>query len=208
MQIMGYKSYAEFAVRPNMASSPEVVMSFLFEMSKMIRPKADEEFKAIRDFKKARTGQICEDLEPWDEAYFTGMMKSSAYNLDSSVVASYFPLHQCIEGLKVLVESLFGATFRSILLHQVNPGIQMCLKCHYIILRRPQGLGFHFLKAGDLGYLYLDLCSRKDKYPGCAHFAIKGGRRLSETEYQLPGSWLEGYAPFLFPKPSCLPDEY
>ena len=42
MQIMGYKSYAEFAVRPNMASSPEVVMSFLFEMSKMIRPKADE----------------------------------------------------------------------------------------------------------------------------------------------------------------------
>lgn len=30
------------------------------------------------------------------------------------VVASYFPLHQCIEGLKVVVESLFGATFRSI----------------------------------------------------------------------------------------------
>ena len=42
MQIMGYKSYAEFAVHPNMASSPEVVMSFLLEMSKMIRPKADE----------------------------------------------------------------------------------------------------------------------------------------------------------------------
>jgi hypothetical protein len=30
------------------------------------------------------------------------------------VVASYFPLIQCIEGLKVLVESLFGATFHSI----------------------------------------------------------------------------------------------
>ncbi|CAL5382194.1 unnamed protein product [Camellia sinensis] len=42
------------------------------------------------------------------------MMKSSAYSLDSLVVASYFPLTQCIEGLKVLVELLFGVTFRSI----------------------------------------------------------------------------------------------
>lgn len=39
---------------------------------------------------------------------------------------------------------------------------------------------------GDLGFLYLDLYSRKGKYPGCAHFAIKGGRKVSETEYQLP----------------------
>ncbi|KAI8006871.1 Myosin-1 [Camellia lanceoleosa] len=41
-------------------------------------------------------------------------MKSSAYSLDSLVIASYFPLTQCIEGLKVLVELLFGVTFRSI----------------------------------------------------------------------------------------------
>ncbi|KAF5205704.1 Mitochondrial intermediate peptidase protein, partial [Thalictrum thalictroides] len=39
---------------------------------------------------------------------------------------------------------------------------------------------------GDLGYLYLDLHSRKGKYPGCVHFAIKGGWRISATEYQLP----------------------
>lgn len=30
------------------------------------------------------------------------------------VVSSYFPLSQCIKGLKVLVESLFGATFHNI----------------------------------------------------------------------------------------------
>lgn len=30
------------------------------------------------------------------------------------VVSSYFPLSQCIEGLKVFTESLFGMTFRSI----------------------------------------------------------------------------------------------
>ncbi|XP_077235756.1 zincin-like metalloproteases family protein isoform X2 [Tasmannia lanceolata] len=174
-QIMGYKSYAEFAVHPNMASSPEVVMSFLLDMNKIVRHKADEEFKMIRDFKRKMCNERCGDLEAWDEAYFTGMMKSSSYNLDSSVVASYFPLPQCIEGLKVLVESLFGATFHKI---PLEPGESW----HPDVLK----MSLHHPEEGDLGYLYLDLYSRVGKYPGCAHFAIKGGRRLSETKYQLP----------------------
>lgn len=174
-QIMGYRSYAEFTVKPNMASSPAVVNSFLREISKMVRPRADEEYRKIRDFKREKCGSKCGDLEPWDEAYYTSLMKSSTYNLDSSVVASYFPLPQCIEGLKVMVESLFGATFHSI---PLAPGESW----HEDVLK----LSLHHPEEGDLGYLYLDLYSRKGKYPGCAHFAIKGGRRISETEYQLP----------------------
>lgn len=174
-QIMGYKSYAEFAVQPNMASSPEVVMSFLLEMSEMVRPKADKEFKRIWDFKREKNGQINGDLDPWDETYFTGLMKSSAYSLDSLVVASYFPLTQCIEGLKVLVELLFGVAFHSI---PLAPGESW----HTDVLK----MSLYHPEEGDLGYLYLDLNSRTGKYPGCAHFAIKGGRRISETEYQLP----------------------
>ncbi|XP_041007330.1 mitochondrial intermediate peptidase, mitochondrial isoform X1 [Juglans microcarpa x Juglans regia] len=174
-QIMGCRSYAEFAVKPNMASSPAVVMSFLHEMSEMVRPRADEEFKKIRAFKGEKCGIKFGDLEPWDEAYYTSLMKSSTYTLDSSVVASYFPLPQCIEGLKVLVESLFGATFRSI---PLAPGESW----HEDVLK----LSLYHPEEGDLGHLYLDLYSRKGKYPGCAHFAIKGGRRISESEYQLP----------------------
>ncbi|WVZ78854.1 hypothetical protein U9M48_026502 [Paspalum notatum var. saurae] len=41
-------------------------------------------------------------------------------------------------------------------------------------------------RAGDLGFMYLDLYSRKGKYQGCAHFAVQGGRRLSDSKYQLP----------------------
>ncbi|OVA03024.1 Peptidase M3A/M3B [Macleaya cordata] len=174
-QIMGHQTYAEFAVHPNLASSPEVVMSFLLEMSEIVRPKADEEFNKIGDFKRQRCAKKNGILEPWDEAYFTGMMKSSTYNIDSSVVSAYFPLSQCIEGLKVLVQSLFGAMFYSV---PLAPGELW----HQDVLK----MALHHPEEGDLGYLYLDLYSRKGKYPGCAHFAIKGGRRISETEYQLP----------------------
>ncbi|KAI3458275.1 hypothetical protein Pfo_014938 [Paulownia fortunei] len=174
-EIMGCKSYAEFALKENMASSPEVVLSFLHDMSKMVRPKAEEEFKKILDFKWEKSGQSVEDLEPWDEPYLTRMMKSSAHNLDYSVVASYFSLQQCIEGLKVLAESLFGVKFHKI---PLGPGESW----HPDVLK----LSLHHPDEGDLGYLYLDLKSRKGKHPICAHFAIKGGRRISDTDYQLP----------------------
>lgn len=39
---MGCRSYSEFATRTNMAASPHVVMSFLVELSAIVRKKADE----------------------------------------------------------------------------------------------------------------------------------------------------------------------
>ncbi|EPS66980.1 hypothetical protein M569_07793, partial [Genlisea aurea] len=174
-EIMGCKSYAEFTLKDNMASHPEVVRRFLHDMSKMVRPKADEEFKKICDFKAANSCTLVEDLEPWDEAYFTRMMKSRAHNLDYSVLASYFSLPQCIEGLKILVESLFGLNFHEM---PVIPGESW----HQDVVK----LSLHHPEEGELGYLYLDLKSRKGKHPICAHFAIEGGRKMSETSYKLP----------------------
>lgn len=42
IQIMGYKSYVDYALHSNMASSPDVVSSFLADLSKTVRSKADE----------------------------------------------------------------------------------------------------------------------------------------------------------------------
>ncbi|KAG8074847.1 hypothetical protein GUJ93_ZPchr0006g45439 [Zizania palustris] len=172
---MGCKSYCDFAIRPNMASSTDAVMSFLIDFSDTVRHKADEEFKSIQDFKRRICNEKSTDLEPWDEDYFIGMMRSSVHSLDVSVVASYFPLSQCLKGLNVLVESLFGATF-----HQIPMGDGE--SWHPDVIK----LSLHHPDEGDLGFMYLDLYSRKGKYPGCAHFAIRGGRRLSDTNYQLP----------------------
>lgn len=174
-QMMGCNSYADFMVETSLAKSPKVVTSFLQELSETVKPKADQEFIAIRDFKREKSGDKSAELEPWDETYYTSMMKSSVNDLDTSVVSSYFPLPQCIEGLKVLVESLFGATFHTL---PMAPGESW----HPDVIK----MSLHHPDEGDLGYLYLDLYSRKGKYPGCASFAIKGGRKISDTEYQLP----------------------
>uniref|UniRef100_A0A0D9WTE8 Peptidase M3A/M3B catalytic domain-containing protein n=1 Tax=Leersia perrieri TaxID=77586 RepID=A0A0D9WTE8_9ORYZ len=111
---MGCKSYSDFAIRPNMAASVDVVMSFLNDLSDTVRQKADEELKSIQDFKRKICNEKSANLEPWDEDFFIGMMKSSVHSLDVSVIAAYFPLSQCLKGLNVLVESLFGAMFHQI----------------------------------------------------------------------------------------------
>ncbi|KAF8687407.1 hypothetical protein HU200_043097 [Digitaria exilis] len=172
---MGCKSYADFAIRPNMAASSDVVMSFLEDLSNIVRHKADEEYKIIQNFKRRACDEKSADLEPWDADYFIGMMKSSVHNLDASVIAKYFPLSQCLKGLNVLVESLFGATFHQIPMRDGE-------SWHPDVIK----LSLHHPDEGDLGFMYLDLYSRKGKYPGCAHFAVRGGRRLSDLNYQLP----------------------
>ncbi|KAJ1260491.1 hypothetical protein BS78_10G236400 [Paspalum vaginatum] len=172
---MGCKSYADFAIRPNMAASSDVVLSFLEHLSNIVRHKADEEFKIIQNFKRTACNEKSADLEPWDEDYFIGMMKSSVYNLDASVIAKYFPLSQCLKGLNILVESLFGATFHQIPMRDGE-------SWHPDVIK----LSLHHPDEGDLGFMYLDLYSRKGKYQGCAHFAVQGGRRLSDSDYQLP----------------------
>lgn len=49
-----------------------------------------QEFKAIWNFKREKTGQISEDLEPWDETYHTALMKSSAYDSNPAVYGATF----------------------------------------------------------------------------------------------------------------------
>jgi intermediate peptidase len=48
-----------------------------------------QEFNTIRDFKRRICNQKSADLEPWDEDYVIGMMKSSAHSVDPSV-CGYF----------------------------------------------------------------------------------------------------------------------
>lgn len=48
-----------------------------------------QEFKKIKDFKRGVCGEQYEDLEPWDEEYYTALMKNSAYDMDSLVCYAF-----------------------------------------------------------------------------------------------------------------------
>lgn len=96
-QLLGYNSYAEFAIAPTMAESPEAVVSFLEELSTRIRGKADEEMAMLADFQKqVDTGRSDSVVNAWDEPYFAGLLKAKTHDLNAGVSSfvpggSYFP---------------------------------------------------------------------------------------------------------------------
>ena len=62
-----------------------------------------QEFNTIKDFKRRVCNDKSVDLEPWDEDYFIGMMKSSAHTVDPSVCAIYL---KDVHLLKVMLNIL------------------------------------------------------------------------------------------------------
>ncbi|MCO5598897.1 hypothetical protein L7F22_052996, partial [Adiantum nelumboides] len=117
-KILGYESYADFNLAPTMAASSDVVHSFLLGLSEKLRGKADEEFKMLEKFGEESEGASFKGVNPWDEAYYMCLMKAGTFGLNAKVVASYFPLKQCIEGLKLITKSLFGAVLEEVRLAQ------------------------------------------------------------------------------------------
>ncbi|KAJ7567508.1 hypothetical protein O6H91_02G150900 [Diphasiastrum complanatum] len=173
-KLLGYNSYAEFATAMTIAGSPQVVKAFLIELLSKIHTKVEEELMLLKSFKKQMEDGDS-TFNAWDEAYYTNLAKSQALNLNARVVASYFPLTQCMEGLKFTVRSLFGATFLQV---PVARGETWHSDVQKWALEHPL--------EGILGYMFLDLYARKGKFPNCAHFTLRGGRRVSPDEYQLP----------------------
>ncbi|KAL3686148.1 hypothetical protein R1sor_004170 [Riccia sorocarpa] len=174
-QLLGYNSYAEFALAPTMAKKPEAVLSFLTDLSTRIRGKADDDLKMVGEYRKQLEAGIDSSIQAWDEAYYFGLFKTRVHDLTATAVASYFPLTSCIEGLRVISQSLFNATFEQV---PMGPNEAWHPDVQKLTLRHAT--------EGDLGHMYLDLYARPGKFPGCAHFTLKGCRRLTESEYQLP----------------------
>ncbi|CAM6092610.1 unnamed protein product [Calypogeia fissa] len=174
-QLLGYSSYAEFALWPTMAGKPEAVLDFLHDLSTKVRAKADEEFRMLGEFRMQFENGTNSTVQAWDESYYSGLFKSRTLDLTSTAVAAYFPYPACIEGLKLMCQSLFNATFKQLPLgpdEAWHPDVQK--------------LALYHATEGELGHMYLDLYARHGKFPSCAHFTLKGCKRLSDREYQLP----------------------
>lgn len=65
--------------------------------------------------------------------------------LSQQVIALYFSVPQCLEGLKVLVKSLFGATFHSM---PFAPGESWHPDVMKLSLHHPEEVTFNFIMNG------------------------------------------------------------
>jgi mitochondrial intermediate peptidase len=114
----------------------------------------------------------------WDLPYYMGMLKAQKCRIDSRVLASYFPLERCLDGLDIVCRELFG-------LELVPVPMEKHESWHPDV--RKLALQTTSIDSKEtLGHIYFDLYPRRFKYNHAAHFTVRCRKQLSDGRIQQP----------------------
>ena len=161
-QLLGFTTYAALELHDQMVKSPERAATFMNELNVRAQKKAERELK---EFSKTLPDSISlttnNKLKPWDVAYLKNQYKKSTFNIDENKIAEYFPVQHTIDSLLAIYQTFFSLEFKQLeacgLWHSDVKLIEVIDKS----------------KNQLLGYLFLDLFPRPNKYNhACEHSII------------------------------------
>ncbi len=108
--LLGYDTYAHYALEPQTGESPERVLDLLQDLIPPVITNSDIEAELIREY-MIRDG-IEDNLQPWDWEYYAEKVRQERYDIDDSEVREYFELDKVLDdGVFYAMERLFGITF-------------------------------------------------------------------------------------------------
>jgi peptidyl-dipeptidase Dcp len=107
--LLGYQSYASFALERNMAKTPEKVFEFLDQVWKAALPVAKAEAAAQQELINREGGKF--KLEPWDWWYYSEKIKKEKFDLSDEVTRPYFKIDNVIDGMFYVANQLYGLEF-------------------------------------------------------------------------------------------------
>jgi peptidyl-dipeptidase Dcp len=111
-RLLGYDSHAHFVLEERMAETPGKVTSFLDELLEKAKPAALLELEELKGFAKKTDG--INDLQKWDQSYYSEKLKQQRFNLDDEKLKPYFKLENVVEGVFSVAQKLFGLRFLQI----------------------------------------------------------------------------------------------
>ena len=105
-RLLGFPSYAHYALETRMAKDPKEVLDFLRELATHSRSVAQREYRELCQFARDKDGKT--DLEAWDVRYYSEQLLQSKHAFSQENLRPYFPLSTVLQGLFAIVERLFG----------------------------------------------------------------------------------------------------
>ena len=108
--ILGYETYADYALEERMAKSKANVTEFIMNL---LEPSLEFARKDIADvFAYARKNGFEGDrLESWDFSYWSERYQEAEYSLSAEELKPYFQLESCIDAVFGLASRLYGISF-------------------------------------------------------------------------------------------------
>jgi len=110
VNLLGYETYADFALEDRMAKNKDTVNAFLKKLDDASIPAAKKEIELINDYAVAN-GFDGGHIMPWDFSYWSEKYKDSNYSLNDEQLKPYFQLENCINAVFDLAGRLYGLKF-------------------------------------------------------------------------------------------------
>ena len=110
-QLLGYETYAQYALSQRMAQDTQHVYDLLDTLSDACLPTAQKQVKEVEELARKTEGENFV-LQPWDFAYYSHKLKVERFDVDEEKLRPYFPLAQVQEGIFSLAHRLYGISFK------------------------------------------------------------------------------------------------
>ena len=110
--LLGYASFADYKLEPEMAKTPAAVRDLLMRVWQPAKVKALED-AAILEVRLHADG-IAGPLEPWDWRYYSEKRRAAEHDLDEAVLKPYLGLEAILNACFDCANRLFGLEFRTL----------------------------------------------------------------------------------------------
>ena len=109
--VMGFRNYAEWKLKDQMAQTPQAVADFFARLVPAATAKATKEGADIQALINQQKGGFT--LAPYDWNFYAEQVRKAKYDLDESQTKPYFELNKVLQdGVFYAANQLYGLTFK------------------------------------------------------------------------------------------------
>ena len=111
--ILGYETYADYALEERMAKNKVTVNEFIKNLLEPSMEFAKKDVADVLAFAK-KNGFEESQLMPWDFSFWSEKYQQAEYSLSAEELKPYFQLESCIDAVFGLATRLYGITFKQL----------------------------------------------------------------------------------------------
>ena len=111
--ILGYETYADYALEDRMAKSKDTVNEFVKNLLEQSISYAKKDVADVFAYAK-KNGFEGNRLESWDFSYWSEKYQQAEYSLSAEELKPYFQLESCIDAVFGLASRLYGISFQEL----------------------------------------------------------------------------------------------
>ncbi len=184
--LLGYATWADYAIEPRMAKTAKTVHDFLTEVRDAVKEPARAELAELMRVHMTMGGKRDDKLPPSDKYFLSDRVKAEKFKLDTKALHAYFEVGAVTRGLLGVASKMYGLEFKPV--PASTPRWHTDVSVYDVLA-----------DGHPLGRVYLDLYAREGKYKHAAMFPIRTPARLPDGRYLSPIAALECN----FPKPGA-----